>query len=121
MTVKVEDVNKAAAVIVEFCDQHKECFDCEAWKRGPLYGHCIFKAFPNEWGFLAKREGGTMSEKEKPQLVRLEYDGYADGRPVYDTAYCQNCGNEFELDTITWGCKYCPECGQRLDWEGAES
>ena len=57
-----------------------------------------------------------MSKREEPQDVRYESDGYADGKPVYDMAYCPNCDREFEEDDIVWGCKYCPDCGQRLNW-----
>jgi len=57
MSEKVEDVNKAAAVIVEFCSQYDYCFDgCPAWGHGPV-GNCAFHALPSEWGFLEKREG----------------------------------------------------------------
>mgnify|MGYP003296018135 CR=1 FL=1 len=39
----------------------------------------------------------------------------------FDTAYCPNCGNyEFENGTATWGLKYCPECGQAIDWSENE-
>ena len=48
--------------------------------------------------------------------VGLEYDGYADGHPVYDVFECSNC-NEWhcgEEDTLT---DYCPHCGARMDEE----
>ena len=46
--------------------------------------------------------------------VGLEYDGYADGHPVYDVFECSNC-NEWhcgEEDTLT---DYCPHCGAKMD------
>lgn len=42
-----------------------------------------------------------LVDKEKPRYVNYEYDGYADGCPVYDIAHC-------------------PDCGQRLNWEFRE-
>ena len=34
-----------------------------------------------------------------------------------DYAECPACGNaNFEFGINDWGCKYCPDCGQALDW-----
>lgn len=39
-----------------------------------------------------------------------EYDGYADGNPVYDMWYCSHCGYRYEDDEPPkWN--YCPNCG----------
>lgn len=56
-------------------------------------------------------------KKDEPKQVRFEYDGYADGNPVTDTAYCPSCEHEFEEDSENWTCDFCPNCGQRLRWE----
>jgi hypothetical protein len=56
--------------------------------------------------------------KETPKAVVYEYDGYADGEPVYDVAHCPTCNREFEDGWDSWECNYCPNCGQRLKWEG---
>ena len=53
--------------------------------------------------------------KEIPHYVHYEYDGYADGCPVYDIAYCPSCGRYFEVD-YEEHYDYCPSCGQRLNW-----
>lgn len=38
------------------------------------------------------------SEKESPLPVEYEGDGYDDnGELIYDTAYCPNCRNEYEV------------------------
>lgn len=55
--------------------------------------------------------------KYEPKLVRFEGDGYADGTMVYDTAFCPECGHEFEEDSENWECDFCPSCGQKLRWE----
>ena len=57
-------------------------------------------------------------EKQTPKIPDYEGDGYADGELVYDTWICPNCGKHYEVDYDDY--KYCPECGQRLDWEGME-
>jgi hypothetical protein len=54
---------------------------------------------------------------QNPRKVIYEGDGYSDGELTVDHAYCPNCDHETEVDSENWGCSYCPECGQRLDWE----
>ena len=46
--------------------------------------------------------------------IPTEYDGYADGKPVYDAFECSECGHEHrgEEDTLT---AFCPDCGARMD------
>lgn len=52
----------------------------------------------------------------EPKTVEYTGDGYADGEMVYDMANCPRCNYEFEESELIWGCKFCPECGQALDW-----
>lgn len=60
-------------------------------------------------------------EKQIPKKPDYEGDGYADGVLVYDRAICPACGNDdFEYGTNNWGCKFCPDCGQALDWSDTE-
>lgn len=48
--------------------------------------------------------------------VPLEYDGYADGNPVWDLWECSKCREEHsgDEDTLT---PYCPHCGAKMDGE----
>lgn len=48
------------------------------------------------------------------EWVGLEFDGYADGCPVYDLWECSECKGEHkgEYDTLT---DYCPNCGATMD------
>ena len=61
-------------------------------------------------------------EKQEPKKPTYEADGYGeDGNLIYDRAICPNCDNDdFEYDINNWGCKYCPDCGQALDWSDTE-
>ena len=47
------------------------------------------------------------------KFIGTEYDGYADGSPVYYEWKCSECGCIFEDDEPTYN--YCPNCGARMD------
>ena len=49
--------------------------------------------------------------------IPLEYDGYADGSPVWDLWECSKCQEEHsgDEDTLT---PYCPNCGAKMDLKG---
>lgn len=53
-------------------------------------------------------------EKQIPQKPILQADGYYDGELVYDTWLCPNCDTAYEVDIEKH--KYCPNCGQAIDW-----
>ena len=55
-----------------------------------------------------------LVEKATPKKPNLEADGYSNGELVYDTWICPSCGKHYEVDYDDY--KYCPVCGQRLDW-----
>jgi membrane protease subunit (stomatin/prohibitin family) len=63
------------------------------------------------------KELKSFKEKDEAKAVCYEGDGYADGKMVYDTAFCPSCEHEFEEDSENWTCDFCPNCGQRLRWE----
>ena len=48
-----------------------------------------------------------------------EYDGYADGNPVYDMWYCSECGCCFEDWDEKPTYNFCPNCG--ADMRGGEA
>ena len=66
---------------------------------------------------VACKEAIKAVEKTEPRPVIYESDGDADGAPVYDVATCPACGYEFEEGCAPWGARYCPHCGQALDWD----
>lgn len=75
-------------------------------------GHLYYQAY--------REQQGARTTPIRPEY---EGDGYADGHLVYDFAFCPECRHCFEYDVNDWGSKYCPDCGQALDWteeEGAE-
>lgn len=65
------------------------------------------------------KEIEEIKEKNTPKNPRLEGDGYApDGSFVWDTWFCPNCGSAYEVDCEKYN--YCPDCGQKIDWEESE-
>lgn len=60
----------------------------------------------------------TIDPVKHGRWVGTEFDGYADGYPVFYEWACSNCGCVFEDDEPTYN--YCPNCGARMDaddWE----
>lgn len=64
-------------------------------------------------------EDGKELTHKHGHWIGIEYDGYADGNPVYDVFECSVCHDEHygESDTLT---DYCPACGAKMDEEGEE-
>ena len=46
--------------------------------------------------------------------IGLEYDGYADGYPVWEVWECSECGNEIRTEEPPC---FCCDCGARMDGE----
>ena len=55
-------------------------------------------------------------EKQIPKMVIYSGDGYVDGKMLYDTALCPECGCLFADCDLYWGISVCPECHQSLKW-----
>ena len=49
--------------------------------------------------------------------VGLEYDGYADGYPVYDVWECSECGEEVKGEDVPITHPWCHGCGAKMDKE----
>lgn len=52
------------------------------------------------------------------KYIGTEFDGYADGCPVYYEWKCSECGCVFEEEEPTYN--YCPYCGAKMDAERKE-
>lgn len=64
-----------------------------------------------------KIEQGDVVEVRHGEWIGLEYDGYADGCPVYDKWECSECHEEYNSDGEPPMFNYCPECGAKMDGE----
>ena len=56
------------------------------------------------------------SAQQEPKSPLYYGDGYSEGKMVYDSAECPNCGYIYDEGDQVWGEPYCPHCGQALDW-----
>lgn len=61
-------------------------------------------------------EVGNAEPVRHGKYIGTEFDGYADGCPVYYEWKCSECGCVFEEEKPTYN--YCPYCGAKMD--GAE-
>ena len=83
-----------------------------------LCDNCDLCYAQGNWGEHIKSIEIAISalKKQIPKKPEYEADGYADGELVYDYAKCPICGHDFEYSINDWGCDYCSNCGQKLDW-----
>lgn len=51
-------------------------------------------------------------QRMRGRWVGTEFDGYADGNPVYYEWKCSACGCVVEDEEPTWN--YCPNCGAEM-------
>ena len=65
---------------------------------------------------IDKRNVVAALKKQIPMELDYEGDGYDENGLIYDYAKCRVCGHDFEYGINDWGCKYCSDCGQALDW-----
>ena len=55
------------------------------------------------------------------EWIGTEYDGYADGSPVYDVFECSICGEEFDSIDGEMHFSYCPNCGAKMKMAHVEA
>ena len=56
-----------------------------------------------------------LVDKATPTKPNIYGDGYDEqGELIYDMYDCPRCGKSYEIDYEKY--KYCPNCGQAIDW-----
>ena len=55
-----------------------------------------------------------VKNKLRAKRPYFTFDSYYNGEPVLDAWQCPACGEEYEIEIRH---NYCPECGQKIDWE----
>lgn len=59
----------------------------------------------------------SVAEVRHGRWIGMEYDGYADGFPVYDLWECSECGEEVRGEDVPSTHPWCHSCGARMDKE----
>ena len=67
--------------------------------------------------FIALCKAEEMQPVAHAYWYGSEFDGYADGSPVYDTWGCSNCHEEVHSEGFPPVYDYCPHCGAKMDGE----
>lgn len=65
-------------------------------------------------------DDGYKSAKKHGYWAGVEYDGYADGYPVYHLWECSCCHEEYESEGDPPIYDFCPSCGAMMDLEPPE-
>lgn len=73
---------------------------------------------PVSWDFDFNRVKNAL---EKQAAKKPDYEGDAvdeDGDIIYDTWICPNCEKRYEIEYDDY--KFCPGCGQKIDWNSED-
>lgn len=68
---------------------------------------------------ITRIPAADVAEVRHGAWVGLEYDGYADGYPVYNLWECSECGEEVRGEDVPSTHPWCHSCGARMDKEAA--
>lgn len=100
----------------EVADDCKECTEiCEdegGVCRTCILQECLTRLGEYEDTGLTPEQIRELKERDTAKMPRYEGDGYSEGEMVYDTWFCPNCEEEYEVDYDDYD--FCPNCGQRL-------
>lgn len=109
------------SILIKGMDMPEHCDECKLKVEYEDETFCPFFTDNVEYWIAAGRRHedcplDPAQSHEKHGYWRGEYDGYADGQPVYDMWYCSECDYYVEDDSYP-EYKYCPNCGTKMDEE----
>lgn len=68
--------------------------------------------------FLSNAPTLDVEPVRRGKWIGVEFDGYADGCPVYDLWECSECQSyEYESEGEPPRFSYCPDCGAKMEVE----
>ena len=108
---------EAAAALLE--EKLQDICPLGRCSRNAVYGtdRDLYDAIELDIDALNNIPAADVVEVVHGHWVGLEYDGYADGNPVYDLWECSECGNEVRGEDVPDTHPYCNGCGARMDGE----
>lgn len=89
----------------------------DATRRAFSDQECDCEVMPDVFRALKDIPAADVAEVRHGQWIGLEYDGYADGNPVYDLWECSECGEEVRGEDVPVTHPWCHCCGARMDKE----
>ena len=76
----------------------------------------LIKALQYDRGQYEKGyQDGCRDSRKHGRWIPIQYDGYADGHPVWDLWECSECREEYESEGDPPPHNYCPNCGAKMD------
>ena len=94
----------------------KEYIEREAVLKKAVEVSGCFSEMVSAWD-IAHEPAADVAEVRHGRWVGIEYDGYADGCPVYDLWECSECGEEVRGEDVPDTHSWCHACGARMDKE----
>lgn len=87
-----------------------DCIDRQAALDALKRAEALTRAFGYHYVIDTIQElPSAQPERNKGEWIGTEFDGYADGNPVYYEWKCSACGCVVEDEEPIWN--YCPNCG----------
>lgn len=79
----------------------------------------MYKGEPTLEQIKALKMAYQALDKQMPMKPEYEGDGYDNNSNlIYDTWICPNCEKRYETEYDDY--KFCPECGQKIDWNSED-
>ena len=82
-----------------------------------------YRVKPKKLGYCEDENFKILQElvdKTVPKKIMnvTSHDDHEFGDYVYSTGYCSICNKIFYFDALEDVINYCPNCGQKLSWDG---
>ena len=98
-----------AVAIKKFENYRRDCEEENDERAAQIFEDCVSE--------LMALPAADVAEVRHGRWVGIEYDGYADGCPVYDLWECSECGEEVRGEDVPDTHPWCHACGARMDKE----